>query len=778
MSTIKNIPEINYINLIQIISSRWYWLLGAAFIGMGTCFAYLQFAPISYCTTATLKFEEKKSEISELISAKALYDRTDKVESEKNILLSKKIIMAAINSLNCDVAFFKQNQFRDENIYPKLPLQIKLIRRTSVTIPEHIFIYEPIDKNTFYLSIKSEEGIFKKHFKYEQHISWKGSTFLLKKVGQEIGNSSIPFKLVDKKELIKKISKALKTENSQNTNTLTIKFSNSNATFCIDFLNTLMASYIKFDRKQRETSLTQTSKFITKMLVDINVRATKSSLSIQNFNEQNEIYNSPAQQVQSLSKLDILKDKQNDLEIQRQLIKYNLKKIDFKGETNKLTFDLRGISDPQILQLISKYQQLILSRNEKLNLYTPSSDIIVFQNSQIQNLAYAIRNSLLEYIKTNEKNAAMVSQLIDSIKIQLQNISEKETKSLSLQSSYEVDQKIYKYLSEKKLEALVAKAAVVPGAMVLDEASDPAELVSPSPAKTYSLFITVGLAIGITCILVINVYSPFIYGVQDIELHTSVPIIGTVRKHTISLKEEHTYLALQKSPRSLFAESIRFLRSNLSLHFEKEIKTICITSETSGEGKSFIALNLAYSFTLIQKRVVIVTADLRKPSTSLPEIANYDDGLSTYLSTKSNINSICKTTSINNLDIIPSGPIPPNPSELIASYRMNDLINQLKNKYDYIIIDSAPVGLVTDINPIIKIADVSLFVLRSGVSKSQYAETVEKIKTNLQISSIAIVLNDFEPDKFRMRYYNYSKSYATYPNSYYYPERLEHFPKT
>ncbi|MGY4385429.1 tyrosine-protein kinase Etk/Wzc [Pedobacter sp. UYP24] len=773
MFTNKTTPKINYINLIQIIISRWYWLLTAALIGVVACFIYLQFAAFSYCTTATLKFEEKKSEIAELISAKSFYDRTDKVESEKNILLSKKIILAAINELNYHVAYFKKNQFRDENIYPKQPLQIKFIKRSATAVPEHIFIYQPIDKNTFYLSVQSEGAVFKRHFKYDQYISWKGSTFSIKKPGKEITNSSVRFKLVDKNELIRKINNALKTENSQNTNTLTIKFSNSNATFCVDFLNALMVSYIDFDRKQRETSLNQTSKFITKMLIDINATATKSSLSIQNFNKQNEIYNLPAQQVQSLSKLDALKDKKNDLEIQRQLIIYNLKKIDFKGETNKLTFDLRGISDPQISQLVSKYQQLILYRNEKLNLYTPLSEVIVFQNSQIQSLAYAIRNSLLEYIKTNEQNAAIVSQLIDSIKNQLQNISEKETKSLSLQSGYEVDQKVYRYLSEKKLEALVAKAAVVPIAMVLDEASNPAELISPTPAKTYSLFITFGLAIGITCVLIINVYSPFIYGVQDIEMHTSVPIIGTVRKYYISLKEEKTYLALQKSPRSLFAESIRFLRGNLALHFEKKVKTICITSETSGEGKSFIALNLAYSFTLVQKRVVIVIADLRKISTSLPEMANYENGLSTYLSTKCGIDSICKTTSINNLDIIPSGPIPSNPSELIASHRMIDLINQLKNKYDYIIIDSAPVGLVTDINPIIKIADVSLFVLRSGVSKSQYARTAEKIKTDLQISSIAIVLNDFKPDKFRMNYYDHGKSYATYPNSYYYPEQIK-----
>ncbi|MHA4894691.1 GumC family protein [Pedobacter sp. PWIIR3] len=777
MSNTKINIEINYLKVVQIILSRWYWLICAVVIGVGSCFVYLKLIPFRYCSTSTLKFEEKKSEIAELISAKNFYERSNKVESEKNIIFSNRIISAAIDQLNYNIEFFIQTHFKDENIYPVTPIKIQIVKRTAAPIPDHLFRFKRVDNRTFLLSLEIGRHVIERRFKYGHHISWRGVTFMVVNEREQITIDPVVFKLIDRNELIKKISSNLKSDDSQNTNTLTIKFTSSNAIFCRDFLNALMSSYINFDRHQRQASLTQTSKFISKMLLDMDTKATKSSNTIQQFNRTNNLYDFNAQQVQSLSKMEVLKDRQNELEIQRQLIKYNLEKIELKGETNKLTFDLRGLTDPQLVNLITKYQQLILSRNERLNLYTPTSDYIVSQNTQIENILYGIQNSLKEYMATNEKNSSIVSVLLDSLHKKLQSISDIETESLNLQSSYEVDQKIYKYLSEKRLEALVAKAAVVPGAMVLDQASDPSELVSPLPLKTYSLFIILSMAGGIAIILLLNSNNPFIYDQSDLELNSSLPILGTIRKFKGSLSEKNNYLALQNSPRSIFAESIRFLRSNLSLHYDQGLKTICITSETSREGKSFIALNLAYAFTLVQKKVVIVNADLRKISQSFPDLCNDVDGLSSYLTGHIHLDSITKPSAIANLDVIPSGPIPPNPSELIASNKTKDLILFLKSRYDIVIIDSAPAGLVTDVSPIMKLADVNLFVLRSGVSKYQYLKTADRIRNDLQITSMAIILNDFEPDNFKQRYYSQDKSYPSYPSSYYYSEQLKQIPK-
>jgi tyrosine-protein kinase Etk/Wzc len=175
--------------------------------------------------------------------------------------------------------------------------------------------------------------------------------------------------------------------------------------------------------------------------------------------------------------------------------------------------------------------------------------------------------------------------------------------------------------------------------------------------------------------------------------------------------------------------------------------------EVSGEGKSFISINLAYALTLIQKRVILIAGDLRKSTLHSSFYLNNLNGLSKYLSGQTDIESICLRTTIEDLDLVPAGPIPPNPSELLQSIKMTILLKELKLKYDVILIDSAPIGLVSDIKPVMKLADINLFVLRSGISRPAYTQTPEQLKKELELTSVALILNDYKSDNFHNHYY-------------------------
>ncbi len=723
-------------------------------IGALTAFIYLQLSAPQYSSIAALRFEDKKSEIAELITSKNWYDRTNKVESERTVILSKSVILSAVAMLDYQINFFDKKVLHEIENYPFKPLDINIVKMSSSKLPEHTFEFSTVNKTLFRLSIRTKDGITQNLFKYGNVLSWKGLLFKIHPPINPSKGKIVKFRFNNPGAIADRIYKSLKVDDSQNTSVLTLTITDTNQKFCQNALNKILEAYINYDRQKRESSLSQTSAFIDQLVNEMSSKAKKASQEMQKFQEENEVYDARTQETQVLNSLEILKKEKQNLDIQKALLQLSRYDLNQRKSLEPRLLTIKGI-DPHVQNLVTKYQDLILVLNEQLNRYTPDSKVIVFQESQLKLLSTTIENTLTDYINANIKNSSIVSMLIDSLKSELKEFPGKEAISLTLGTNYEINQKIYNYLAEKRLETLIAKAAVVAAATVLDHANFPDEPISPKPRKTYLMFTSIFLFIGAAITIFINTYNPFIFSTKDIENLTSVPILGTVRKHKSivdgNLKHQ---IVIQQEPRSLFSESMRFVRGNLSFLMDAEHKVICITSETSGEGKSFISLNLAYSLSLVKKRVILVAADLRKSSNHFPFEHTHEIGLSRYLSGQLTIDKLITQTGMPDLDFISSGTIPPNPSELLQDGRMSDLMEILKSNYDVVIIDSAPIGLVSDIKPIIKLADINLFVLRSGFSKHQYATTPERLKNELNLSRIAIILNGFENDNFYNHYYN------------------------
>ncbi len=249
--------------------------------------------------------------------------------------------------------------------------------------------------------------------------------------------------------------------------------------------------------------------------------------------------------------------------------------------------------------------------------------------------------------------------------------------------------------------------------------------------------------------------NPYIFDRETLAQLTTIPIIGVIRKFHVAKPNTGKLLLVQGD--SMFAESVRSLRSNISfLAPDIERKVICITSETSGEGKSFSALNLAHALSLIDKRVIIIAADLRK--SVLHRAFNTDNkiGLSNYLSHQAELEDVIVHHS-EALSFISGGPVPPNPSELLYGQRMSKLIAALRLTYDYVIIDSAPIGLVSDALPMLKAADINLFIIRAGLSRYHAAKLPERLSQELDLENFHIVLNAFNQDRLHSPYYSYSR---------------------
>ena len=749
--------EVNYIKLLRVILSKWHWILGTLIIGLMVCYIYLLFVTPIYATTASLKFEEKKSEISELMNVRNIYDRTNRLESEKLVIRSRNVLMKALHSLGCEVSFYTKKGFRLVDIYPQKPDEVSIIANTISRDFQNDLEFQGLTNSDYQLCYELNNKRVCKSYKYGQLVRLPYLTFKISVLKRSIfSTENYVIRINDQAELLERVGNSLKLDDSQNINILKLRFTNPNPYFATDMLNMILDEYLEFDKMQRALAVSQTSNFINTLLTTMSDTVKTSALALQKYKENNRLISISSGSTRLADRLTELETEKHTLDIQDVILRFLEKDMIHTEHSDKLNYSLQGITDSHLNNFISKYNDLLINKKIALNTYTANSEVVIRLNAQLADLKEAIIDNISTQIKSNAKSRSFLSGQIDSIYQVQAKVPKTERDYITLQSKFEIDQKVHTYLEEKKLEAQISKAAVIPGSFIIDKADYPVKPIRPIAKNTYILFILVSVFLGIALVFTVRILNPYIYNKESIEELSTIPIIGIINKHNGV-----------KDSRSVFAESLRSVRSNLNfLASEKDSKVICITSEISGEGKSFVSLNLASALTLINKKVLLIAADLRKSKIHQLLNTSNKNGLSKYLSGQSDVEDILIKTATENLDFISSGPVPPNPSELLHTQKMQTLINALKGRYDFILLDSAPVGLVTDSKPLIKMADINLFILRSGFSRHEFAETPERLQREFNLTDIAIILNDFEDNSFQ-RSYTMGKKRAPHKDYYY-----------
>ncbi|HEY9197574.1 MAG TPA: polysaccharide biosynthesis tyrosine autokinase, partial [Mucilaginibacter sp.] len=433
-----------------------------------------------------------------------------------------------------------------------------------------------------------------------------------------------------------------------------------------------------------------------------------------------------------------------------------------------LNFTTGGTELPALNAAITKLDGLIGERAVMLKTYTPNSQPVQDINQQILQTKLTALNNIKDIRNGVQKNIAYLDSQLAQINQTIMALPAAQRDMVALQRDFEINDKVYSFLSEKKLEAQINRAGILPGATVIEYAQPNFNPVSPDEHDIHRTAIILGLAIGLGMIILIRVLNPYIYDKETIESLTAIPILGVIRKYPDFVDENSRQVLALSKPRSIFAESVRSVRTNLSfLASEKASKVICVTSEVAGEGKSFVTVNLSSTLSLIEKKVILIGADLRRSKLHKTFHVANDKGLSNYLAHQTSLDEIILHSDLENLDFIVSGPVPPNPSELLHSERMTALIAELRLRYDVIMIDTAPIGLVSDAIPLIRVCDINVFVIRSGKSKFYAATVPQRIAQEYNLDNTVIVLNAFEEDLLHSRYYT-TKFTGEAANSRYY----------
>jgi tyrosine-protein kinase Etk/Wzc len=760
---------INYWKIIRIFLSRWYWVAGGVLIGFIIAWLQLRSTTPIYITSASLKLDNNQQQMAALPNSPVSYGGfgANQIQTEGIIMRSEDVVINALKQLNYRVAYFLEGRVRTSELYPNVPFQVEIIQQDTVNFSRATYQVSPVNKNSFEISSSDNQFKTTQTFRYGQPINLGNMVFRIKSQIPDVGKYSFKFNGV--MDLYGRAAGGLNVfEQEKNTNVMGVTHTDSNPVFSADVLNEIIKEYVKNDATLKKRSAKQTVDYLDSQIDFLDAQVNKSGSKLSSFQTSNKIIDPATDKQLNSAKLSEFQRQISELQLQELFITQIEGQLKSNQDKIQLNLNLEGTNSTLLTGLIAQFNGLLISRENKLQNFNPDAQPIKEIDRQLNEVKSAIVNNIRLLHERNQKTIAFVNKQLNSASQTLNAIPGKQNDFAKLQSNFDINQRMFSMLFERKLSAQISSAAVIAGATIIGKAQPSFFPISPVPNKIYSSYMFMGLFIGLGLILLVRILNPYLYDIETIEGLTATPIIGVILKYPKKLEADNQSVLSIEKPKSIFAESVRSVRTNLSfMASDKATKIICVTSEISGEGKSFVSINLAGTLSIIDKKVILIAADLRK--SKLHKAFGSDNlvGLSSYLSSQSRVEEIIKRDEKNQIDFITSGPIPPNPSELLHSKQMNALLDELQKKYEYIIIDTAPVGLVSDSIPLIREADVNLFIIRAGVSKSRAASIPDRLSKEYGLNNIAIILNSYGDEKLHSNIYTTNYAHAN-TGTYYY----------
>lgn len=757
MSTFKNnssnsaSDEIDLSGILREIIEKKWWFIIAFVVCISVAFLYIKFTLPVYEATASVLIQETNSpsvKMEDVIAGDLFGDQAN-IATEKGILGSRSVMREAIRKLDLQVSYF------NTSIIPYVPRYkihpFKVIIDSSSVIPK--WLYDTpvslayVDDKNFKLSIQTEDETgreinYSQTHLFNELLKGDGFSFVISNDPAFVRNEdydSFEFIIHSENNQVNEYLSNLKIESPDKDATIVkLTFKDEIPQRAIDVLNTLCAVYINLDIQDKTSVASLTLKFVDQQLEQTTKVVDGIEAELQSFKEENKTVDLSEESKAFLDRLNNIDVEKMKSEIELRSLDNLLKYVESNVDMTEMAPSTMGLPDPLLVELISKFQELQAKRKSLsygVKNATPAVKII---DQQIADT----RASLIENIKSIRQNIlsanmALNAQLAD-YESKIRQVPEIERQLLSIQRRFEVNQNIYIYLLQKKAETSIAKAAAISDNKILDDAFLAEEPVEPNKRAILLLAFLFALVLPLVMIFVAKLFRTTVAGREELAKLTNIPILGVVG-HV----NKNDNLIVQHNPKSRIAEAFRSVRTNLQFFGSGQgSKVILISSSVGGEGKSFVTLNLASVYAMQDNKVVIVGLDLRKPKLFQDYNISNETGISTYLIGGTDIDKLIRHTGVENLDMIPSGPIPPNPSELIGKPEMARLFDELRARYDYIIVDTPPLGIVSDAFLIMKYSDINVYVVRENYSRKEYITSLNEQFEQSKFSNLSILVND------------------------------------
>jgi tyrosine-protein kinase Etk/Wzc len=751
-------------HFLSKLLSNYFWIILAMFISLFSAFLYLRYTTYNYQISGYILVggAELETGANDILANAGLINTAEKKESavsnEIFILKSHKINGKVIDSLQLDINVIRSGALKDKPILNEsLPI-IFNVKKFNPNTSSALYNLR-LNNNNYY--IHADEIKHTGSYGVPLVIN-KDTVTISKKNHQHILNEEYKLQFNNRLNTIKKYIGRLNIQPVTNGGVGLLKISiidevPERASQYIDVLiQTHNLSYLDYKSQAIRRALT----FLGDRLETVSTELSQQENEVKNFKADNKIYDISATATElltSLQTIDIQKDANNYQQNLLSLVENSLKK---PSGNDEIVASANGLQDPVLISQVTAYNELVFKKQLIKNSGTIEDPRLAPITEQLKD----VKTSILQNIKNIKGQFSVLDNNVKSqentVSGKFQTLPEKEKQFVELTRKLNIKESQYIFLLQKKEETEIQLVSSDGDrSRTVDDILNEG-LVDPIPSKIYAIAAMIGLLIPSLIIFLRVFLNQKIETRKEVENGTSVPIIGE-----LGISETKDPIVISANNRSVIAEQLRAIRTNLSfISANEEQKVFLVTSTMSGEGKSFLSLNLGNSLAISGKKVAILELDLRKPMLSKNLGIHNKVGISSFLVQRDikPADIIQPVNNYPNLFLLNSGPIPPNPGELIISPRMEELMSYLNAKYDYIILDLPPVGLVADALSMAKFADISLFVIRPNYSFRSSLRLVNDLKIAKKFPKVSIVLNGLKPQQG----YGYGYGYG-YGNGYY-----------
>ncbi len=725
---------------------RWPWFVASIILCLAGAWLYLrQTTPVYNISASVVIKDDKKGGNSRgnltALEGLGLVSSVSNIDNEIEILRSKTLVKHVVSELNLYTTYTAKGSFNEIELYKNSPVLVGLTPQEADKLAAPA-VFELTLSPGNRLDVKAtigESSYSKKFSKLPALLTTPAGTFTLSKTASIV----------------------------------IVSLKNTNKRRGEDFINRLIEVYNRNTNNDKNEVAEKTEEFIAGRIRIINDELFSTEKELENFKRDAGLTDLASDAQLAVSENSAYEKQRVENGTQLNLVRYLGEYISAPDKLNTVLPVNVGLTDQSLPTLISQYNEMVLQRNRLLLNSSETNPVIVNLDTSIR----AMRENILTTIHSVQKGLLITKADLDrqanKFNRRISNAPAQERQLVSISRQQEIKAGLYLMLLQKREENSIALAATANNAKIVDEAMADNGPVSPKTKTVYMIALLMGVGIPVAVIYVMGLLQFRIEGRADVEKLTSVPIIGD-----IPLAEEgegkQGSIAVRENENDLMAETFRGIRTNLQFMLGEENKVVLVTSTISGEGKTFVATNLAISLSLLGKKVVIVGLDIRKPGLNkVFSLSHKEKGITQYLANPQHTDllSMVQPSEISpNLSILPGGTVPPNPTELLARQALVQAIDILKRHFDYVILDTAPIGLVTDTQIIARVADLSVYVCRADYTHKADYTLLEDLRLGNKLPNLCTVINGLDMKKRKYgyyygygkygRYYGYGKKYG------------------
>ena len=770
---------------------HWPWFVGAVLVCLIGAWIYLRMATPVYNISATVLIKDDKKGGNtggmaglEELGLSGLISSSQNIDNELEVLRSKTLVKEVVNQLNLYVSYTDEDEFPSKNMYKTSPIIVSLTPQEAEKLSDPMIV-----EMLLYPQGSLDVGVTIGDKEYQKHFEKLPAVFPMDEGTLAFFQS--PDSLMANKDtteessaqnvrrITAKINSPMKVarvycENltieppSKTTSVAVISLKNSSLQRGQDFINQLLEMYNRNTNNDKNEIAQKTAEFIDERIDIISKELGNTEANLENFKRNAGITDLTSEAQIALTGNAEYEKKRVENRTQISLLE-DLRKY-IRGNEYEVLPSNVGLQDAALVATIERYNEMLVERKRLLRTSTENNPAIVNLDTSIRAMKSNVQATLDGTLQGMLITKADLDREANRFSRRISDAPGQERQFVSIARQQEIKAGLYLMLLQKREENAIALAATANNAKIIDEAIADDIPVSPKRKIIYLIALVLGVGIPVGIIYLIGLTKFKLEGRADVEKLTTVPIVGDIPL-TDEKNEKDGSIAVFENQNNLMSETFRNIRTNLQFMLQNDKKVILVTSTVSGEGKSFISANLAISLSLLGKKVVIVGLDIRKPGLNkVFRLSTKEKGITLYLANPdTDLMSLVQPSDVNkNLSILPGGTVPPNPTELLARDGLDKAIEILKKNFDYVILDTAPVGMVTDTLLIGRVADLSVYVCRADYTHKVEYTLINELAEEKKLPNICTVINGVD---LKRRKYGYYYGYGKYGKYYGYGKR-------